>query len=244
MQPHRPTGTIERYETQTDRCTTKSISVAVRQLFVLLGHWGGISHKQPKALYNGCSFSRIITRNRTLRTSFLLLIRDDGWKHSKEECRIQLRCEPDRCSLLTSKQNVTWRPNTIGNGHQWPDRDWLANGSTWFSCHRMAHSGISNLSGWTQNALFTPEATTRFFKHWNHSTSSHKPFGWVTTRCSTFLKYIKDAKVFSAESSELQHFHYWAPHCLPISNKVNTTAISLSTSYCHRAAPQYGQEAG
>lgn len=38
---------------------------------------------------------------------------------------------------------------------------------------------------WTQNALSTPNAIIRFIKRCYLFTYSHKPYGWVATRCST-----------------------------------------------------------
>jgi hypothetical protein len=52
-----------------------------------------------------------ISRNRTLRTPFLRLIVDDGWKDLEEGARrISFKCEPDECFLLP---NVQWIVNCI-----------------------------------------------------------------------------------------------------------------------------------
>jgi hypothetical protein len=67
------------------------------------------SIQSTQARSNRC---RLISRNRTLRTPFLRLIFDDGWKDLEERaCRLSFKREADECFLLPNVQWIVTAPH-------------------------------------------------------------------------------------------------------------------------------------
>jgi hypothetical protein len=69
------------------------------------------SHSGVRPVPIAAGLAAKISRNPTLRTQFLRLSFDDGWKDLEEGARrISFKCEPDECFLLP---NVQWIVNCI-----------------------------------------------------------------------------------------------------------------------------------